>query len=151
MPSTRTIRYSQSTLQAIINQNANHGKFVFTHELGHVLGLADANSTNPSPATVMNNVGVPIGTTCGASSFASYPPTTLVTLSNDGTKAGQCAAQARSSVQFDGLPPENVNVVDGDGTYCVHHYIVYEQYDCSDESGCVYVDEYWQYMSTDCP
>ena len=51
-PATSRLKYGETFMQAV--QSVATGTLIFTHELGHALGLADGGFT-PSPPSIMNN------------------------------------------------------------------------------------------------
>jgi hypothetical protein len=140
------IGYKQSEMEAVTNNNSAHATYIFAHELGHFLGLAEAYAQS---GTVMNSmIGQP-GQSC-LQVMQSNPPATLSVQSNDADKAAECSATARAGTGFGAPPPEQYTHHIGDGTYCEEYYLLEHYYYCS-ASGCYYGFTLSTYLGTWCP
>jgi hypothetical protein len=86
---TGRIYIGETFAQAV--QSTSVGTTIISHELGHVLGLADGG-TNPNPPSIMNNPSNPPPGAC----TAPQVPTTQVQPS-DATAVKACVVQGRTA------------------------------------------------------
>jgi reprolysin-like metallo-peptidase family M12B len=133
--------YYDPALDLAAQSSTANGATVLAHELGHFLGLRDANSNNPSPPTIMNNPAP--GQTC-----QNFTVPTIAPRSNDATRVASCITQSQNQTtahQYHRQEP--------DYSYypaaCWSFYLVTDHYSCLNDS-CSYRYSDWEFMYSEC-
>jgi hypothetical protein len=147
---TDRVYYSPGFQQAA-QASTSAGATMIAHEIGHFLGMDEAGS-NPSTPTIMNNGSGSVSCLDSAQNV-----TTKAVLPIDGTAAGGCVQQARTTHVIGGVGGGGGDP--GDGYYyepyyggsCYARYIVTDYYLCSsDYSYCEYQYSNWDFIGIVC-
>jgi len=133
-----------ASTQSVAGSHFEVVRGIVAHEIGHILALGDAG-LNPSPPSIMNNLGVAAGESC-ADAIRNRGLQTVVIQDGDAIAVNGCIGTARSDNYSSSTDQER----DVASPECYDYYNVTRTYYCSGGS-CTLINEDWQYLGQGCP